>query len=852
MRGVVRDRGPVRLWAGSFTPELACHTLNAPATPAVSPSALEGLRVLDLCEGPAGAYCGQLLATYGAEVTLIEPPDGHPFRRLGPFLPGQSGPETSLPFLWYQQGKRSAILDLHSAPGRQEWLQRAAAADVILESSPPGHQLPGLDFPTLRQTNPRILLVSLTAFGQTGPYRDFRADELILEALSGQMYGTGSPDREPLCSGPAITQIMAGLHAFVAILMALRLRECDGQPRHIDVSSLEAGVECMELRAFPSWKSGKNPTRAELARSALVPWGAYRCRDGWAALCGAPFRRWGAFAHLLPGGAILQKLYAQGVENMERAPAGQPGSLGWLSRYLKTRIQEFIHQAVTRWAASRTRAEILETAREQSLAFGALHTLPEVLRLPQHAARNFWVDLDHPLAGKLPYARAPFPLRGLRSRRAPLLGEHQNQPASPGAPPPARPVNGGQPAGALPLQGVRILDLTLVEAAPHGARILADFGAEVIKVEYPQRLDIFRGTSLQDRHYDRQVLWGQINRNKRSLALDLRTEAGREAFLRLVQVSDVVLCNFRSGALQRLGLDFDSLRARRPGLILVSMSGYGDGGPDSSLPAYGSVLEAMSGVQNLTGYLGGKPERIREIDVLNGVAGAAAVLAALAHRDRWGEGQYVDLSQLETTTHSLMGEELLHLAAGLKPRPASGNRHPQHAPHGCYPCRGEDRWIAISIRGQSEWQAFAQLAGQPGWLSDPRYRDAGARKRHEDELDREIAAWTRQRDAREAMLALQHAAVPAGVVQNLEEVLQDPHLAARHWFHFPAQGEEEFFMGQPFQISGVSLPRPRRGPALGEANREWIGRLLGETPASLVEIDPSQLGTAFRLESRRR
>ncbi|MEM0969334.1 MAG: CoA transferase, partial [Verrucomicrobiota bacterium] len=525
-------------------------------------SALEGVRVIDLCERIGGAYCGLLFATYGAEVILVEPPKGNALRRRGARVEGQGGRGESVSALWYLQGRKSVQFDLESEAGRREFRDLVKSADIILESFLPGkmEQL-GLGMETLKGWKPDIVLLSLTDFGQTGPYRAFQAEEATIEALSGQMFGTGSPEREPLSSGPPIAQMTGGLHGFLGGQLALRLRNADGCARHVDVSHHEAGVENMELRAYAQWTAKGNPTREEFAHSALVPWGIYPCQDGWAAMHGAPFRRWRSFGRLLRGGNLLVWLYERGVEKMEQSESAKAGSLSGRNKKLRQLFLRYLDRATHQWTKERSRAEILQVGRERGLAFGSLRRLDEVLSLPQHRARDFFQEVTHPTSGRYEACRALFPMEGLQAMRVPVPGEHQDLLASLSTDEEveAEPLSEPKPKGALPLEGIRVLDLTVVEAAPHGARVLADYGAEVLLVEYPGRLDLFRGTSLQRESYNRQPFWSQLHRNKRSLTLDLKSAKGREALLDLVETADVVLTSFRSGTLERLHLGYEEL-----------------------------------------------------------------------------------------------------------------------------------------------------------------------------------------------------------------------------------------------------------------------------------------------------
>ena len=399
-----------------------------------------------------------------------------------------------------------------------------------------------------------------------------------------------------------------------------------------------------------------------------------------------------------------------------------------------------------------------------------------------------------------------------------------------------------------PLAGVRVLDLGHDWACPHAARVLADFGADVIKIEYPRRLDGMRGGARESRMYDRRPRFHQLHRNKRSLTLDLGKPSGLQAFKDLVRVSDVVIENSRSGVLHRLGAGYDVLKELKPDLILVSMTAFGSGGPYASYAGYGGTLEALSGIQSLTAYDGdAAPNRVREMDVTNGILGACAVLTALVDRRQTGLGQRIDLSQLESATSGLIGERIMEQAKNGRVAPPAGNRHPEWVPHGCYRCDGPDRWVAIAVRSEGEWARLCEAMGRAEWARDPRFKDAAARRLNQDELDRRIEEWTLGRSDLQAMRLLQDAGVAAGAVLDAAQLASDPHLRARGYFQEAADGSG-LFPGVPIRLSGGGGGVAWRGPDLGRDNAPILCDLLGRLPDDVEPLDEGSIGTAFEIE----
>jgi crotonobetainyl-CoA:carnitine CoA-transferase CaiB-like acyl-CoA transferase len=399
-----------------------------------------------------------------------------------------------------------------------------------------------------------------------------------------------------------------------------------------------------------------------------------------------------------------------------------------------------------------------------------------------------------------------------------------------------------------PLAGIRVVDLTHDWAGPHAVRVIADYGAEVIKIEYPPRLDGMRGAYLD--RINGHPRWWQINRNKKSITLDLHRPDHVEACKALVRVSDIVVENSRPGVLESFGIGYEALRQVRPEIIMVSMSAHGSTGPYRRYAGYGGAIEAVSGVQSLTAYRKGDDAmRIREVDVTNGIMGACAIMTALIHRQATGEGQWVDLSETETCTW-LMGEHLLEFTSngGDQTLPL-GNRHPIYAPQGCYPCRGEDRWVVITIRSDDEWTKLCAVAGHPEWAKEDRLARVEGRRAHHDEIDRLIASWTGAQDGRDVMDRLQAAGIAAGIVADAEDIAKDPHLASRDWPSRPESGEHGTSPGFPFRFQGRKAARyRRRGPDLGADNDAILRQLLGLPADVIPPLDHSALGTAFDVE----
>ncbi len=381
---------------------------------------------------------------------------------------------------------------------------------------------------------------------------------------------------------------------------------------------------------------------------------------------------------------------------------------------------------------------------------------------------------------------------------------------------------------ALPLAGVRVLDFTWVVAGPVATRILADQGAEVVKIE--RKLQ--PGTGDRKRGFQ-----CDLHRNKLSLALNMGHPTGLELARRLVARSDLVMDNFSARVMRMWGMDYANLVKIKPDIICISMSGLGHTGPRQNHVSYGPTLQALAGYTLSMRDLNGEPAGYgySYADMAAGFAGALAALVALWHRHRTGQGQFVDLSQFESLV-SLIGPGLLDISVNgrnLAP-PLYNSQEAPAAPHGVYRCRAlgddNDRWVAIAVRSQGEWERFVHAIGAPDWASEAKFRTLYLRMRNRDELDAHVSRWTRGRSAEDAMARLQHARVPAGVVSNgIDLCERDPQLRERGFW--PAakhpDGSASQVTGVPFKLSGESGSVRTIAPEVGENNDYVLGELLG-------------------------
>ena len=408
-------------------------------------------------------------------------------------------------------------------------------------------------------------------------------------------------------------------------------------------------------------------------------------------------------------------------------------------------------------------------------------------------------------------------------------------------------MNGDPQQTGLALKGIRVLDFTWIHAGPSATRILSDQGAEVIKVESNNALSVVGGpASATARGLGQRHNW---NAGKLSISLNMKTPQGIDIARRLVAVSDVVAENFSGRVMPSWGLDYESIRPINPSIIMLSMSGFGRTGPWQDRVSYGQTLQAWSGFTELTGFPDTDPSGPASAysDAVGGMAGAQAVLLALMHRARTGRGQWLDVSQFESLS-SLLETLVLDMSANGPDAATTrtGNRLPYGggAPHGAYRCRGEDRWVAITVFTDDEWRAFVGVMGNPQWAAEPRFADAEARQRNADALDAYVESWTSQHTAEDVMRVLQAAGVAAGVVQTGEDLSFDPQLQERGFFRRVPdhQGEYRTIESAPYRLSRTPGRVDRGAPNFGTDMEYVLRELLG---MSDDEVEDCAIAGAF-------
>ena len=804
---------------------------------------LTGLQILDLADEKA-SFCAKLLADFGAEVIKVEPPVGDRSRQIGPFRGNLPHPEESLFFWYHNTNKLSTTLNLEIKKEQDFFRQLASKADVIIEAFPPEYlERLGLGYKRLSEPNPGLILASVTGFGQTGPYKQYKSCDIIASATGGQMYACGAHDTPPLKPYGEQSYYLASLFAAIGILTALRERNHSGRGQHIDISlqeSVAATLEHVLVRYLYEGEVFKRRGDYHPNDSLyLLP-----CRDGYILLIVDSY--WDILVDWLDSEGMAKDL------KEER----------WQREEYRKQHWSHVIDTLTRWTKTHTSTELWETGQLMRLPWAPIVSLDEMINSPQLAERNFFISVEHTgIATRFIYPGVPYKfshqLPGIR--RAPFIAEHNAQVyqeiSEPNGVKSQSPQDFRKAKRAL--NGLRILDFTRILAGPYATRILADFGAEVIKV---QSAKTATGAESNTTGY-----FNTWNRNKLGITLNMDHLKAREIALSLTEISDVVIENFTPRVKSNWGLNYDALKDMKPDIIMLSMSAMGQTGPWRDYVALGSTIQAFSGITYLTSF----PHKISSglircarndgkeasgdrwkanndraksyqypppglgysyADPVAGLFAALAILAALEYRDKTGQGQYIDVSEYESMC-SLLGPAILDYTVNHKVATSQGNGpgYITAAPYGCYKCSGEDRWCVIAVFTEGEWQSLCHVLDNPAWSKEERFSTISGRQKHAEELNQLLEQWTIKHACKEVMNLLQQAGVPAGMVEDASDLTNDPQLIARDFFiqtEHPVLGKTTTD-NTPIKLSRTPARFHRVAPLLGQDNHYVYKELLG-------------------------
>ncbi len=797
--------------------------------------ALRDLRVVEIGGDIACAYATKLLADLGADVVKIEPPGGDPLRRWGPFEGGRPDPERSGLFRYLHANKRSIVLDLDEEPDRDKARALVSGADLLVESGPAGDlERRGLGPAELRAAGLRLAIVRISPFGQSGPYCDLEATDLVVQAAGGWVSAHGLPGSPAVRVGGRIPEYLAGSFAATAALTATRAARDRADVVSVDVSIMECLVGTLPypmLWAETLARMGMPPPQK---RRTPLP-GVLRCKDGWVGVNVLTAQQWTDTCNLfeVPGFADQQKDIQSDLP-----------------------IAGDFFAAIQPWLDAHTADEIVTLGQAFRIPTVWIGTGDTLERFAQFRERPFYIDEPDGSWRRpgFPYRLGRTPAR-VRSR-APRLGEHTESLARPWGERerPESTVRTARPHGrsdvpGLPFRDLRILDLGTFWAGPYVGMYFATHGADVIKVESVQRPDGFRFSQtypqLGDDYYEHSTTYQGSNHGKRDLTLDLRDEEARALLLRLVADADVVIENFSPRVMENFGLTYETLAAAKPDLILVRMPGFGLEGPWRDYVGWATVIEQASGMTWVTGHPDGPPLNPGGfIDCGVSMHVGVAVQAALTHRDRTGEGQQIEVAQLETGA-CFTPEQVIEHTMNAHVLGRLGNRDRDMAPQGAYPT-ADDSWVALSVRDDADWAALVEILGRPPWALAPGLDSLEGRRREHDALDRHLETWTRTRPAAEVVALLRERRIPVAEPLVATRMYGEPQLEARGYYQtlrHPRSGERRYPVW-PIRFSyGPEPAFASVAPTLGQHNAEILGDELGLGEKDLERLrDASIIG----------
>ena len=789
----------------------------------------ESLRIVEIAGSHAGAFAAKVFADNGARVVKVEPPGGDPLRSDGAPLPRHALGDDRIGSIWAYCNTGKQIAELSASADLDRLLD---AADVIIESSAPDPLVPA----TAARPDDRAVKVYISPFGLNGPLTGWRSNVFTDDAMSGHLYLNGEPDREPFRRRGRHTEYAAGMYGFIGAMAALLARERLGAGQTVEIAHMEC-MAAMHQHTTTMWTHAGHVLRREgnAQPGMWHPAGVYECEDGYVFLCHATGAKLEPFLHAAGLGQLLDEPRfatdtARGAHKKEFDTALRP------------------------WLLSHTVDEICQLGVDTFSPLGPVWDTHQFLADPHLEARNYLTPLDAE-RGEYMVPRGPFRITGAELTPRPPTRLTDAEFTAFTETPPRQPVPSAEDLSDGPLQGVRVLDLTRVWAGPIAGRLLGDLGADVIHIESPWNrgpleappelpalTHLYPDNELGERHWNRNGGFNKLARNKRGVAIDMSDPRGLDLFRQLIAESDVILENYSPRVMPQWGLDFDSLLQLNPAIVHTAMPGYGAAGPGANRVALGPVIEAATGMTMMSGYADTGPYRsgVAWPDPVSGISAAAATLVALWRRAAAdGSGQQVESAMIESMG-AFAGDELLSAQINGGSPPRLGNRQPGLAPQGVYRCAGDDRWLAISIANDEEWQALCAVAG----LDDQwRVLPLAEREARHDKIDAAISRWTRSEHPWQAARKLQAAGVIAGVVCDARDLVENEHLAQRGFWALLDHADAGLlrYPGCPVRLTRTPATYRRPSPLLGEHNDEVFTTIAHLTPSELTALKDDQI-----------
>jgi len=784
---------------------------------------LESYVVLDLTD-QRGEIGPMLLGDLGADVIRIEATQGSDARRCEPFMTNAAEDMKSLQFIAFNRNKRSIVLDPATANDKADLEELIGRADFIFVSEP-GSELDkfGIGFDEARSINPRIIYVSVSAFGIDGPHANLISNDLVIAAMAGPVSLQGIPERAPLrVSTPQVWR-HTGVEAAAGALVAHQRMLKDGDAQFVDVSAqcsmtwtMLNGMDAYAIQGFDFERSGSYMSNMTNPVELVHP-----TSDGF--IVALPMSKviLGCLSWMIEDGVIDDSYrhinwteYDQNIRN----PNAQPLNL---KQGIKICQDFFIKH---------TKQELYQFGLEQGITLTPVNTLGELLALQHLDVRDYWLTEKLPNGHTVRSAglwckpsSSPLSVR----YPAPELNQHEveirqwlQQPAE------AKHYPVIKDSTSLPFSGIKVADFSWVGVGPISAKYLADHGASVVRVESESRPDVLRGgvPFAGEPDINHSQFFGNFNTSKRSLTLDMKSADAIKIAKKLIVDSDVMIESFAPGAIGRMGLGYEQVQKLNPEIIMISTCLMGQTGPAAQLAGYGYHAAALAGFYEVTGWPDKKPSGpwVAYTDTIAPRFISVLLAAALDYRRRTGRGCFIDVAQIETSLHFL-APELLDFQANDVSASRLGNRSRHAAPQGCYLCAGDDRWCAIAVDNDVQWRAlckeidFAHKA--TATLQD--------RLDQHDEIDAVITQWTQSRSAQTVMQSLQSAGVPAGIVQRSSDLLADKQYDHRGFYQYldhEAMGHIPY-AGHQYKIRGYDNGPRGPAPMLGQHSFEVLAEL---------------------------
>ena len=714
---------------------------------------LDGLRVVDTTNN-RGELCGRLLADLGASVVLVEPLGGSSLRNAAPF----SSDGESLGFLWRNANKSGISIDFETENGSDELLSLLMEADVWIED---GSDIGSVASSNVREACPSLVITSITPFGYTGPYAELIANDDVLEAMSGMMFKAGISEKDPLLPPTSMATDVASISAAVATVLAVYQKMKTGKGQHIDLSIMTAAGATTDWSYSNAsvLKAADRPYN-EVRQGGGFMYPIFQCSDGWVRMVILSPRQWESLWDWM----------------------GKPEAFGDLEYWSQVgnRIMnaDVLNPAYSEFFSDKKMLEICVEGQNRGIVVTPLLKPDEVLLDPHLTARGTFIDTEvaQDVVGRI--ASGFFELDNVRhgfNHRAPQLGEHNGFSFNGDR----LAFNSPDTEAPLPLSGIRVLDFGIGGVGVETSRLLAEYGADVIKVETRTYPDFIRLVALSET----SPSFASSSRSKRSFGCNVKTEEGLQIIHQLVAESDVIVENSATGVMESLGLGFEDLKEINPNIVMISSQLVGSRGPNSHWTGYGPTTQTYGGLLHLWDYDDDDAPATNGTIFPDHAAGrlcALAGISALIGRDARGGATHTEVAQVEVVVN-MIAEQLLKESLIPGSTSPMGNRHEQRAPRGPFRCSGEEQWVVISVENDEQWGSFVNVMGSPGWATGATLSTSDGRVAAATLINERVAEWVRQYERSEVFELLQSVGVPCGPMFIGMEMLDNPHLEARGW-----------------------------------------------------------------------